>query len=215
MGLITELWHGKDLYRIFMNQECERQTIKGKVLDVGSGIKLASYHRFLKKEECATIENLDLGFESNSGKKIDLEKDFLPRQTESVDTILLFNVLEHLYNYSLVLSEIKRILKPGGALIGVVPFLVAYHPDPRDYWRFTRESLERIFAAVGFSDIQIKSFGYGPLSAGFSQMEIVLPRLLKIILLPCVFFGDWLITKFRPKMNKDKFSLGLFFTLTK
>ena len=139
----------------------------------------------------------------------------MPRQTESVDTILLFNVLEHLYNYSLVLSEIKRILKPGGALIGVVPFLVAYHPDPRDYWRFTRESLERIFAAVGFSDIQIKSFGYGPLSAGFSQMEIVLPRLLKIILLPCVFFGDWLITKFRPKMNKDKFSLGLFFTLTK
>jgi SAM-dependent methyltransferase len=210
-----ELWHGKDLYRIFMNKECENQIITGKVLDIGSGVVLASYHRFLKKEKDVVVECLDLGFENSGGKKIDLEKDFLPHQTESVDAVLLFNILEHLYNYSLVLSEIKRVLKPGGMFIGAVPFLVAYHPDPHDYWRFTIESLEKVFATAGFASIQIKSFGCGPISASFSQMEMILPRLLKIILLPGIFFCDWVITALRPRMNHNKFSLGLFFVVTK
>ena len=158
---------------------------------------------------------MDLGFENSGGKKIDLEKDFLPYQTESVDTVLLFNVLEHLYNYSLVLFEIRRVLNHGGTLIGVVPFLVAYHPDPRDYWRFTRESLEKIFATAGFSNIQIKPFGHGPFSAAFSQIEVILPRLLKIILLPEVLLCDRIVIALRSKMNCDKFTLGLFFVVAK
>lgn len=210
-----EIWRWKDLYRIFMNEECRSWTIVGNTLDIGSGTKLASYHRFLKKESGANVDCLDLGFENSNGKKIDLEKDCLPRQTDSVDTILLFNVLEHLYNYPLVLSEIKRVLKSGGALVGAVPFLVAYHPDPHDYWRFTRESLKKIFLTAGFSDIQIKPFGYGPASASFSQIEMVLPRILKIILLPGVLLCDRIVTALRPQMNYDKFPLGLFFVVKK
>ena len=216
MKLVTylkELWRGKDLYRIFMNQECARHSMRGKVLDIGSGLKLASYHRFLQREPSALIECLDLGLEG--GQRIDLEKDFLPHASESIDTVLLFNVLEHLYNYSLVLSEIKRVLKADGRLIGVVPFLVAYHPDPHDYWRYTKETLEKIFTAAGFSHIEIKSFGYGPGVAALSQMEPALPRWLKILLVPKTLFFDWLVLKFRPKMNKDKFPLGLFFVVKK
>lgn len=215
IAYFKELWCGKDLYRIFMNEECRSLTIAGNTLDIGSGTKLASYHRFLKKESGATVDCLDLSFETSDGQKIDLEKDALLYQTASADTALLFNILEHLYNYPLVLSEIKRVLKPGGVLIGAVPFLVAYHPDPHDYWRFTRESLEKIFLIAGFSDIQIKPFGYGPASASFSQMEMVLPRLLKIILLPIVLFCDWVIIQFRPKMSNNKFPLGLFFVCSK
>lgn len=206
-----EVWRGKDLYRIFMNEECRNQTVRGKVLDIGSGVKLASYHRFLKKEKDAAVECLDLCFDGESGRRIDLEKDFLPHATAGVDTLLLFNVLEHLYNYSLVLSEIKRVLKPGGKLIGAVPFLVAYHPDPHDYWRYTKEALEKIFMTAGFTNIQIKPFGYGPCVAAFSQMEMIIPKILKIFLVPSVLFFDWLIVKLRPKMNKERFSLGLFF----
>ncbi len=220
LSYLKELWRGKDLYRIFMNQECTRHTIRGKVLDIGSGLKLASYHRFLQRDPSALIECLDLGFEGNGSPEgvkqhIDLEKDYLPHASESVDTVLLFNVLEHLYNYSLILSEIKRVLKADGQLIGVVPFLVAYHPDPHDYWRYTKETLEKIFTAVGFTHIAIRSFGYGPGVAALSQMEPVLPRWLKILLVPKTLFFDWLVLKFRPKMNKDKFPLGLFFVVKK
>jgi len=211
-----EMWRGKDLYRIFMNEECSREAIGGKVLDVGSGKNLASYHRFLKRSPGTEIECLDLGFEKNSesSKSIDLEKDALPHAAESVDAVLLFNVLEHLYNYRLVLSEIKRVLKSGGQFIGVVPFLVGYHPDPHDYWRYTKETLQKIFREVGFTDIQIRPFGFGPASAAFLQLEMALPRVLKIILIPGVLCLDWVITKLRPGLGEKKFSLGLFFKAT-
>jgi|SRR3989338_6187393 len=208
-----EMWRRKDLYRIFMNKQCEQHTIRGQVLDVGSGIAMASYHRFLRKEMDIVVECLDLGFENSNAKKINLEADFLPQANESMDTVLLFNVLEHLYNYQFVLSEAKRVLKPGGKLIGATPFLVAYHPDPHDFWRYTKDALEKIFKKAGFNDIQIISFGYGPMCASFSQMEVILPRIFKIILLPIFLLCDWIIIKLKPKMNKDKFPLGLFFVV--
>ncbi|MBI5728704.1 MAG: class I SAM-dependent methyltransferase [Candidatus Magasanikbacteria bacterium] len=213
LSVWREMWRGKDLYRIFMNEECFPEIIGGKVLDVGSGKTLASYHRFLKREPGTLIECLDLGFEKTDGgsQPIDLEKDTLPYAAESVDVVLFFNVLEHLYNHRLVLSEIKRVLKPGGQLIGAVPFLVSYHPDPHDYWRYTKETLQKIFTEIGFTTVQIRPFGFGPASAAFSQLEMALPRVLKIILVPGVLCVDWVITKFRPKMGKEKFSLGLFF----
>lgn len=211
------MWRGKDLYRIFMNKECVRHSMEGTVLDVGSGKTKASYHRFLLQAPGTQVEYLDLGFESGAGegKHINLEKDALPQGEAGVSTVLLFNVLEHIYDYNHLLLEIKRVLKPGGQLVGAVPFLVAYHPDPHDYWRFTKESLEKIFIAAGFSSIEIKSFGNGPGVAAFSQMESVLPRFLKFLLIPKTLLFDWLILKFRPKMNKDKFPLGLFFTAKK
>ena len=212
---IKELWRGKDLYRIFMNEECKNCGIEGKVLDIGSGLQLASYHRFLRRDTGAQVESMDLRIESGAGEYIDLEEDLLPHTNASVDTVLLFNVLEHLYNFPLILSEIRRVLKSGGVLIGAVPFLVAYHPDPHDYWRFTQETLEKIFVTAGFSNIQIKPFGYGPVSAGFSQIEMVLPRLLKAILLPMVLLCDKIIIALRSQMNQEKFSLGLFFRVTK
>lgn len=208
-----EMWRGKDLYRILMNEECSQETIKGKVLDVGSGKNLASYHRFLKQAPNTEIECLDLGFEKNisNGQLIDLEKDDLPYAAGAINTVLLFNVLEHLYNHRQVLQEIKRVLKPDGQLIGVVPFLVSYHPDPHDYWRYTGETLHKIFTEIGFTNIEIRPFGFGPASAAFSQLEMALPRVLKLILIPGVFWVDWIITKLRPKLGKEKFSLGLFF----
>ena len=48
---------------------------------------------------------------------------------------------------------------------------------------------------AGFSNIQIKSFGCGPLCAGFSQMEIIMPRVLKVLLLPIVLGFLFLLAK--------------------
>ena len=213
----TEIIRGKDLYRIFMNAECSNHSISGITLDVGSGRKLASYYRFLKKNgEGIKLERLDLGFDSKDmGKIINLEKDALPFSPDETDTLLLFNVLEHLYNYRHVLTEIKRVLKPGGKLVGAVPFLVPFHPDPHDYWRYTVESLEKIFSEQGFVQIKIRSFGYGPAVAAFAQIEGVIPRIVKLVVLPFVFLFDWLITSFRPKLGKNKFCLGVFFSVSK
>lgn len=215
LGLIKEILRGKDLYRILMNGESPGVELRGKILDVGSGQETASYHRFFKKDPSIEVIPLDLAADGKMGKKIDLEKEELPFPADSVDAALAFNVLEHLYNYGKLLEESRRVLKPEGRFIGAVPFLVGYHPDPRDFWRFTGESLEKILAAAGFKNITIRYFGYGPWLAGFSQVEFMFPRVLKIILLPMLFLLDWLLLMIKPKFDRRKFALGLFFIATK
>ncbi len=209
-----EIWRGKDVYRLLMNIESSHYTIRGKTIDIGSGVKLASYHRYLKKDVVVTVECLDLGFEGGvqGGKEINLEKDPLPYADASCDTVLMFNVLEHIYNYEWVLKEVRRILKPGGTILGAVPFLVAYHPDPHDYWRYTSETLFTIFTNIGFKEVIIRPFGKGPFTAAWSQLEPVMPRLIKIGAIPLARWLDIIIGKFRPRMNAAKFPLGHFFT---
>jgi hypothetical protein len=123
--------------------------------------------------------------------------------------------LEHIYNFAKPLEESWRVLKQGGQLIGVVPFLVNYHPDPSDFWRYSRETLQIILQKQGFTSVVVTPFGYGPCLAGWSHVEQVVPRILKMLIFPFILAGDWFIQKIRPTMNKSKFPLGYFFTATK
>lgn len=195
-----------------MNLECGETVLHGKILDIGSGLNRASYHRFFKKSEPVEITALDLGFDkTGTGAHIDLEKDALPRADHSVDGVLAFNILEHLYDYSFLLAEIKRVLRPGGHVVGAVPFLVGYHADPKDFWRYTSEALRKILEERGFKNIKISVLGRGPFSAGYTQVEFVFPRVFRMLILPCVFFLDRAVFVLKPKMNREKFALGLFF----
>jgi len=193
-----------------MNLECSKYTLRGKVADIGAGAGPASYHRFFTKEVGAEITSLD-----RQTSPVDFERDRLTYPEESVDTVLMFNVLEHIFNYSNLLSEIKRVLKPGGRVYGSVPFLVGYHPDPKDFWRYTGSALETIFKSAGFNGLEIKILGRGPFTASYSQIEFMIPRILKIAILPPLFFLDFLALKLKPSLSREKFALGLFFSLTK
>ena len=57
--------------------------------------------------------------------------------SNSIDCIILTEVLEHLYEPQKVLKELNRILKPHGKLIGTVPFAQFEHEEPYDYYRYT------------------------------------------------------------------------------
>lgn len=212
---LKEIWRGKDLYRILMNEECSNYELKGNVLDLGSGKNQASYHRFFKKSEILKISSLDCGFGEESEKFIDLEKTQVPFKEGEIDIVLAFNLLEHIYNYNFLISEIRRVLKDGGKVFGATPFLVSYHPDPHDYWRYTGESLRKIFSAAGFKNINIKIIGRGPFSASFLQKEFLIPRICKIVYFPVVLALDWLFLKLRPKTTREKFALGYFIILEK
>jgi len=57
----------------------------------------------------------------NNQKLIVNNKNFLNVKSESVDIVVSFYSLEHLYPLENYLSELERILKPGGYLIGAIP----------------------------------------------------------------------------------------------
>jgi len=195
-----------------MNLEARNYTISGKILDLGGGADTAkfTYYNFLEMKPDAEILNLDL----KSGKRINFETDQLPFGDESVDQVLSFNLFEHIYNYRLITRESARVLKSGSKMIGFVPFLINYHPDPNDYFRYTKEALRNIFTEAGFKEIKIKAIGIGPLSVNFNVLAPFLPVFLRCLIFPFYYFADKFILRLRPYMT-ERYPLGYFFELKK
>lgn len=63
----------------------------------------------------------------------------------SVDTMLIFNVLEHCYDPGLVIANIHTWLKPGGWCLALVPTAQRLHDRPADYWRLLPDGLNHLF----------------------------------------------------------------------
>jgi SAM-dependent methyltransferase len=61
----------------------------------------------------------------------------IPFTSDTFDGILCTQVLEHVINLDLTLSECNRVLKPGGVMVISVPFLYREHEQPFDFRRFT------------------------------------------------------------------------------
>lgn len=76
----------------------------------------------------------------------------------SLESIGVFDVLEHLERPGLLIDEIHRVLRPGGIVIATVPAFQALWGDEDDvaghYRRYTRSSLEADLASGGFNAIK-------------------------------------------------------------
>ena len=177
--------------RILHNFFLKDLNIKGATLDLGSG-KNASYMKFMKTEE-SSIKTVD--FFNDSEIKIDLEKE-LNLERNKYDTIILFNTLEHIYNYKFLLSEINKILKEKGRFEIFVPFLIGYHPDPNDFFRPTHEYLIKILEENGF-DGEIYLIGVGPFMSSYQMIcRYFKLSLIKLFFLIIVIGLDKLLSLF-------------------
>ena len=137
--LVGGLWRDRSLVRIFLNERLKKENLTGEILDVGCGSN-RNYLDFVPRTQPVTMHV----FDPKVGEVIDFEKDALPQSTDSFDSVLVLNVLEHIFNYQHLISEMHRVLKRDGTLIGFTPFLVKFHADPHDYFRYTNEALEKI-----------------------------------------------------------------------
>ena len=80
-------------------------------------------------------------------------RDTIP--DESFDIVMSSDVFEHIDRPWLAAAEIGRILKPGGLAITHTLFAWRNHPCPIDYWRYSPECLEFLFA-----DLECLEKGY-------------------------------------------------------
>jgi len=208
---IREIIKRKSLARALMHEEVKNHYIEGVVLDIG-GINKPEYINYFSKGEIK-YESIDLK-SPEQRLRVNLETDKLPFDSNSVDYILMFNVLEHIFNYSNSINESSRVLKGDGAVFGFVPFLVRYHPDPNDYFRYTKDALSKIFEVSGFSKIKIKEIGGGPFAANYNNIVLSIPVICRIIIFPFLYLADLVFIKLRPNA-KEKYPLGYFFELRK
>ncbi len=190
---MSSLFRGQSIARILMNEALAHETLRGTVIDIGGG-RSPNYFDFLQRADGVQIETVDA---SLSG--IDFETDPLPFSDAYADTILLCNVLEHIYEHKFLLLQVHRVLKKEGHLIGFVPFWVGYHPDPHDFFRYTNEALERMLTEVGFKKVIIKRIGRGPILANFNTIVLSVPRIFRPLLFICYASSDWLFVHMRPQ----------------
>lgn len=73
----------------------------------------------------------------------------IPLAEDSVDAVVMLEVLEHLKHPREALLEIARVLRPGGQLLLTVPFLYPIHDAPHDFQRYTIHGLTREMETAG------------------------------------------------------------------
>jgi SAM-dependent methyltransferase len=59
----------------------------------------------------------------------------------SFHAAVCWSVLEHVRRPQKAISELYRVLEPGGLIWVQVPFLFPYHESPSDYWRTSPDGL--------------------------------------------------------------------------
>ncbi len=181
--------------------------LRGAVIDLG-GSRKSAYLKNFTGDYTLTVANLEA--EETRDVLVDLEQPFSIADAQ-YDVVLCINVLEHIYHFQNIISETKRILKPGGEAIFAVPFLVQIHPSPHDHWRFTAETLERLFSDTGFKEVKVEAIGTGVFGAS-AQIKFNLLKLpiLRFIANTGATALDHLVTKSSKGKNfsKEFYPLG-------
>jgi SAM-dependent methyltransferase len=78
------------------------------------------------------------------GVDLAADAEALPFASEIFTRIECDAVLEHVRNPAQVMSEMRRVLAPGGYLHLVTPFCHPFHEYPKDYRRFTLDGLKQL-----------------------------------------------------------------------
>jgi len=142
-------------HRILLHKQIKKYSyfIKGKVLDVGAG----SYSRYIDVFNCKEYIKMDI----RPGKNVDIVgmAEDIPFESETFDSVICTQVLEHLAEPSKAISEIYRVLKKGGHCLLSAPQINELHEEPHDYFRYTKFGLIEMFSKQGFEILKCNQIG--------------------------------------------------------
>lgn len=120
------------VFRAKIKEFLDENSPQGKILDIGSALWNYPKEHFAQQE----VTTLDIQ------PPADVIGDVmnLPFKDGSFDCVICLETMEHIKDPFRAMSEIYRILKPGGKFIGSAPFMYEIHGEEYgDYWRFTRQ----------------------------------------------------------------------------
>ena len=181
----------------------------GRVLDYGCAD--VPYRRFFASE--ADYVTADLP--GNPQASVETRDDgSLPCEDESFDAVVSTQVLEHVDDPALYLSECRRVLRPGGRLLLSTHGMMLYHPDPVDYWRWTCAGLQRIVEDAGFEIVRFEGImGLTATALQFTQDSLLgrLPRFLRpalcLVMQALIAFADRFSSRESRELNALVFAL--------
>lgn len=159
-----QLWltRNKIIYHI---EKAATHYAGGKLLDVGCGSKP---YKALFQSKVDEYLGLDIPHEyrpvgghgmgdGKAQRNIDVYGNALtlPFADATFNTVVSFQVLEHVPEPQVMFAEMTRVLKPGGHLILMAPQMWHLHEIPHDYFRYTRYGLAYLAEKNGMKVIDI------------------------------------------------------------
>lgn len=117
------------------------------VLDAGAGDQRYKHLFAHTQYEAADFKKVDKKY-AQPTYVCDLTD--IPVEDARFDYILFNQVMEHLPNPQKVLTELFRVLKPGGRIIYTGPLFYEEHEKPYDFFRYTQFGLRMLFTDAGF-----------------------------------------------------------------
>lgn len=119
-------------------------------VNIGAGIESVFRELFSKYDEIIRIGLPHTDRVDALGDLMDL-----PIRDESVDVLTSSSVLEHVPDPEKAVSEMFRVLKPGGRVYSEVPFMRGFHMEPVDYQRYTYSGIQALFERNGFRIVEV------------------------------------------------------------
>ncbi|MHC5863006.1 methyltransferase domain-containing protein [Nostoc sp.] len=118
-----------------------RPQVAGTVLEVGGVLQNREFYQFSKATEYHT---LDIAANPGVTQVGDVHERAMFKPG-SLDTVVIFNVLEHCHNPWVVVENIYIWLKVGGKCFCMVPSAQRLHDFPGDYWRPLPDGMQQLF----------------------------------------------------------------------
>ncbi len=78
---------------------------------------------------------------------------------DSFDTVLSIQVLEHVFDPLAMVREIRRVLKPGGHAIFLIPQTSTLHGIPHHYYNFTRYWIQQTMKECDLEIVSLQPLG--------------------------------------------------------
>jgi hypothetical protein len=129
---VSSHFYGTTIYD-FLNEFPEGSIF----LDAGAG---------LRKRPLSNVINLEI-YDYPSTDILSIGQA-LPFKDNSFDGILSLAVLEHVDDPFQCAKELARVLKPGGKILAMIPFLQAEHGYPSHYFNATRAGVVKLFESL-------------------------------------------------------------------
>jgi SAM-dependent methyltransferase len=122
----------------------------------GIAVELGAGNRRLRPD----VINVDLFPFPNVDVMMNIERLHFP--DDSIDLVILDSVIEHVPRPQRVIEEVHRVLKHGGKVVSIAPWVFPYHGYPKNYYNFSVDGHHELFASFSAMTAQMH---HGPTAA--------------------------------------------------